>query len=395
MDKDRFSIRIITLLLALAIALPVPALAADGSDASAEPAAEQPAVTETVTEEPAAEEPVAEEPVAEEPAEEPPVWKINFDDSTYRTLKSRSVKPKKKLGIDLAKLIRTNKGYDVVQGGCTDGKYAYYLMVSSETQKGRVLKLRIKDNKVMARSKILKTWHGNGMAYDSRRKKLVVIAREHRKQEITWIDAKTLKVTRQRNVKYDYYAGAGKDSLRYVHQRQGLAAIAYIKKYDCYIALERRYHNLIIFDPDTFQAIGFVFTEIPEKYPGTFQAMDADEKYVYLLLSSYQENPKKQPYNLIIALDWNSENMLPVVNAGEDGPFYVEKGWLCKNNGSGAPDAVLKIKTKNEAENIYHITKNGKAHFYMSEYYNRLVYDKRTKKRKYKRSGYVYDLGII
>ena len=56
---------------------------------------------------------------------------------------------------------------------------------------------------------------------------------------------------------------------------------------------------------------------------------------------------------------------------------------------------LVKIKTKNEAENIYHITKNGKEHFYMSEYYNRLVYNKRTKKRNYKRSGYVYDLGII
>ena len=328
------------------------------------------------------------------------VTPVTFDESLYRTLSSRAVKAKKIKSIELRTMIKEkNDGYSVVQGGCTDGKYAYYLMVSSYTQNGRILKVNIKNNKVVKRSKILDTWHGNGMTYDSKRKQLVVIAREHRKQEITVIDARTLKITRQEDVKYDYYESAGMDSLSKTHQLQGLAAIAYVKRYDCYVALERKYNNLLFFDPDTFEAIGMAYTDILKDYPGTYQAMDADDKYVYLLLSYYNKSGKVQPYNLILALDWNSENLLQVLNHET---LFVPEAWNCNNDGSGKPDAVIRVKTKHEAENIYHTTDNkGREHFYLSEYYGRYAYKKvkvngkRKKQLYFKRSGYVYDLGII
>lgn len=320
--------------------------------------------------------------------------KVSFDESSYRILGSRKIKAKRLKGNLTSMIKEKSSGYSVVQGGCTDGKYAYYLMVSSATQNGRVLKVRIKDRKVIRRSKVLNTWHGNGMTYDSRRKKLVVIAREHRKQEITLIDARTLKVTRQENVKYDYYKNAEK-GLTEEHQEEGLAAIAYVEKYDCYIAQERTYHNLLIFDPDSLQAIGFVRTNIMEKYPGTYQGMDADEKYVYLLISAYTEDSAKQPYNMILALDWNSEKLLPVVNAGSKGPRFVKNSWRCGNRKNGRPDAALRIRTKHEAENIYHTTdRKGRQHFYLSEYYSRPVY-KRGCLQYIKRNNYVYSLGII
>ena len=319
--------------------------------------------------------------------------KVTFDESAFRTLKSRRVRATRLKG-DLTSMIKEkSSGYSVVQGGCTDGKYAYYLMVNIATQKGRVLKVRIKDNKVVRRSKVVNTWHGNGMAFDSKRKKLVVIAREHRKQEITLIDARTLRVTRQENVKYDYYRYA-KRGLTRGHQEEGLAAIAYSEKYDCYIAMERTYHNLLIFDPDSFQAIGFIRTDIIDKYPGTYQAMDADDKYVYLLLSASNENRAEQPYNIILALDWNSEKLLPVVNAGRKGPRYVKSSWRCGNDNTGKPDAVLRLNTRHEAENIYHTTdKKGREHFYLAEYYSRLVYSGGS--LHIKRSNYVYSLGIL
>ena len=340
-------------------------------------------------------------------------YRINFIESRYRILRSKTVKPKRKLKGNLTSMIKEgNSGYAVVQGGCTDGTYAYYLMVSSKTQKGRVLKVKLSNNKVAARSKVLKTWHGNGMAYDSKRKRLVVIARDKRKQELTVVDAKSLKIIRQGNVRYNHYKGAGEDSFSKKHQTQGLAAIAYVAKYDCYIALERTYHNLLIFNPDSFEAIGMVRTNLGSKYPGTFQAMDADDKYVYLLLSKYKKNGKTQPYNLIVTLDWNSEKLLPVVNACKSKDLrYVKKAWNCKNDGSGKPDAVIRVTTSYEAENIFHTTdKNGNEHFYLSEYYGHNVYKTvtkrvrvrgRWKKKKvkklqyYKRDNYVYDLGVI
>ena len=326
-------------------------------------------------------------------------YKIKFRESAYRVLKSKTLKPKKKLSINLRKLIREpSSGYSVVQGGCTDGKYAYYLMVSSTTQHGRVLKVRIKDNKVIKRSKVLNIWHGNGMAYDSKRKKLVVIAREHRKQEITLIDAGTLRITKQRDAKYKYDINAGSARLSKRYKQSGLAAIAYVKRYDCYIALEREHHNLLIFNPNSFECIGLVYTNLGSGNAGMFQAMDADDKYVYLLLSYYNEGGVVQPYNKIVALDWNSENLLPVVNACKSrDPKFVDHYWYCNNDQNGKPDAEIRIRTKHEAENIYHTTRNGKEHFYLAEYYGHIVYRTVGKRRLgyFKRDNYVYDLGII
>ena len=323
-------------------------------------------------------------------------YRIRFNDASHRNISSRTIKPKK-FSINLRKMIgESNGGYAVVQGGCTDGKYAYYLMVSTATQHGRVLKVRMRDNKVVKRSKVLNTWHGNGMAYDSTRKKLVVIAREHRKQEITLIDAKTLKITKQKNASYTYKIDTGSAKLNKIHNQSGLAAIAYVKKYDCYVALERVYHNLLIFDPDTFECIGMVYTVLGSSNPGTFQAMDADAKYVYLLLSYYNEDGKVQPYNKIVVLDWNSENLLPVVNACKSkDPLFVKKAWYCNNKGNGKPSATIRLKTKYEVENIYHTSKNGKEHFYLSEYYGHYAYKKSGRGRYYKRDNFVYDLGII
>ena len=321
--------------------------------------------------------------------------KVTFNEKNYRKLKNKTVNGKG-LGINLRTMLgEDSSGYSVVQGGCTDGTHAYYLMVSSSTQHGRVLKVRMKDNKVIKRSAVLNTWHGNGMAYDSKRKQLVVIAREDRKQEITCIDARTLKITRQQNVKYTRYKDAGIYSLSPYHQKQGLAAIAYVKKYDCYIALERVAHNLIIINPDTFQAEGFAVTRITSDYPGTFQAMDADAKYVYLLLSEYQSDPKAQPYNIILAIDWNSEKMLPVINAKNRNKAYVKYAWYCGNNNDGKQDAVIRIKTPYEAENIYHKRKaGGKGQFFLSVYHGHSVY-KNGKYQYFGRDDYVYDLGVF
>lgn len=350
-------------------------------------------------------------------------YAVRFSDNSIRTLSNRTIKGKN-YWINLRSLLKEKtKGYAVVQGGCTDGTYAYYLMVSTSNQKGRVLKLRLRDRKVVKRGPVVDVHHGNGMAYDKKRNRLVVIGRKARRCEVVTINANTLKLTAK--IITDYSAAGGwkvKDSSGYY----GLAAIAYIPRYDCFLALQRKTHDILVMDP-SFRVVGFIDTKIGANYPGTFQAMDADEKYVYLLLSAYQDNPRKQPNNLIVALDWNSENFLPYVN--NDMVNYIGK-WNCNNNNSGVPDAVIRIKTPSEAENIYHtVDASGRRHFYLSEYcanpkyeyvnkrvkvrvkwkkvkrrgryvwrYKKKYVTKKVRKRvrqKYRRDNYVYDLGII
>ena len=107
-----------------------------------------------------------------------------------------------------------HSGYAVVQGGCTDGTYAYYLMVSSYNQRGKIVKVRMSDRAIVKKSAKLDIWHGNGMAYDSRRHQLVISSRDdpsdgvYRKQQLTCVDADSLTIIggRQKNVSYSYFA---------------------------------------------------------------------------------------------------------------------------------------------------------------------------------------------
>ena len=284
-------------------------------------------------------------------------------------------------------------GYAVSQGGCTDGRYAYILLVSSSTQHGRVAVIDLKNNSLVKVSATLNTWHGNGMTYDSRRKQLVVIARDeadkgvYRKQEITCIDADpesptflTIIPGRQRNLGYSYFAN---DTTYFdADQRsKGLGSIAYSAKYDVYIANQRNYHNFIIIDPESLQAIGLVNTTIIAKFPGAFQAMDADDQYAYLLLSACSSRNS----NIFIALDWNSNMM---VDSDGHRKEYVPGAWYCINgtvNGAASPVAVYTVNTKYEAENIFHTTDaNGNTHFYLTEYFANQQYKYVSKQKKYK-----------
>ena len=302
---------------------------------------------------------------------------ITFDENAYRTLTSKTVKGTS-LGIELrAMLGEAAGGYSVVQGGCTDGTYAYYLMVKTSNQRGRVLKVNLNNKNEIYSSAVIDICHGNGMTYDSKDHMLVVVGREERRTQLTLIDARTLKFHAYKEVDY---SAANENGWRvnYNGQKAGLAAISYITKYDCFVALQRYTHDLLVLDKD-FKVIGFVDTNITAKYPGVYQAMDADEKYVYLLLSYHSD---RQPYNRIIALDWNSENLLDYINCtGSELPGE----WACNNSGSGTPDADIVVKTSHEAENIFHITDaSGNKTFYLSEYYNNPKYKWVTKKKAYK-----------
>jgi hypothetical protein len=245
-------------------------------------------------------------------------------------------------------------------------------MVSSSTQKGRVLKTVVGTDTVAARSDIINTCHGNGMTINTKERKLVVVGRESRRNQLVVINADNLSDVSYVKVNYGY-SGYWDSTAG-----NGLSCISYIPEYDCYVALQRKTHELLILDK-RFRVIGQAGTKITANYPGTYQAMDADARYVYLVLSYYSS---RQPYNIVLVLDWNSENLLDVVNGNRS---HISKRWMCNNDGSGRPDTVIRINTSHEAENIYHIDQgNGTAHFYLSEYFNSPKYRTVTKIRTVK-----------
>ena len=304
----------------------------------------------------------------------------------------------------------SHDGFAVAQGAATDGKYIYYMLSSSSNQNGRVLKVNASDHSVVLRGERINTHHANGMTYDSKRHRLVAIAYGDYKHQITYINPDTLKIQApdgktvgQPEVDYSNNIKIKDNKNRdvsYAAQKNGLAAIAYVEKYDVYLARSRgesesgassfTNNDIWVFDAETLKAIGHVCVTITGRYPGTYQSMDADEKYVYYLLS---DGGSKQPNNIILALDWNSEKLLPVKNgekkvdeSGKEVPItYIEEAWYANNNGSGKEDAVITLNTPYEVEGLTHITdKSGKEHFYVSEHHGHWAYTTKRVKEKYK-----------
>lgn len=300
----------------------------------------------------------------------------------YRDLSSRTISPGALTfgngSTDLREYAgQTRGGYAVAQGGATDGQYAYVLLVSSSNQYGRLAKVSVSNpSNLAAVSEVLPTTHGNGITYDSRRNRIVVIGRDdadtgrYRRQEITVIDAASLSSSplMQQNLNYSNYS---EDNSYFTSKQRerGLGAISYSPKYDVYIAKQRDYNNLIVIDPDTLKAIGLIMTRV-NQHGGSGQAMDGDDQFVYMLKSSYGSGNT----NVLFALDWNGNEMLD--SDGYRKP-YVEGLWSCihgKESDQGSlmprsPVAMYYINTPHEAENTFHVFDgSGNMHFYMTEY---------------------------
>lgn len=281
-----------------------------------------------------------------------------------------------------------NDGYAVAQGAATDGTYAYYMLASSTTQMGRVLKIRLSDGAVVGRGPVIGIHHANGMTYDSKRHKLVAVGYGGYRHNISIINPETLQLEANRTLQYTYASQIS--GMPSGAQNNGIAAISYIPKYDVYVARSRgkvsgypqttgsANNNIWVFNAENLEAIGHIYTKVTSAYPETYQAMDADEKYVYFLLSP----GSGQSRNIILALDWNSENLQPVLN-GE--AKFVDHMWSCNNDSSGRPDAVINIPVGHESEGLFHTTNsNGTSHFYLSEYFGRNHYTYVYKTVKYK-----------
>ena len=278
-----------------------------------------------------------------------------------------------------------NGGYAVAQGAATDGKgYAYYLMASSSTQKGRVLKVRMSDGATVGTGPVIETHHGNGMTYDSARGKLVACGYGSYRHQLTFIDPDSLTITSQEKITYP---NTDMEAYKNGYYANGIAAIAYVRldnDFGVYVARVRgdvnsnAKNDIMVIDAKSLKMIGYIRTKVSADYPETYQSMDADAKYVYFLVSPGGKNKN----NVILCLDWNSENLLPVIN-GED--TCVKNMWYCNNSGSGRPDAVMTIPVAHETEGLFHTTNaDGSGHFYVSEYYGRWMYKTVKKKVKVK-----------
>jgi len=203
------------------------------------------------------------------------------------------------------------------------------------------------------------------MAFDAANNRLVVTNRGEYKSKLTLVDAESLKIIRHTDVTVSEEVKSKYGDVI----KTGFTAIAYDGNLNCYIALMRVSHDFAIISAD-FKVIAYY--ESDKHFSGTYQAMDADSDYIYLVLSPHDD---RQPHNIIAVFDRQGH--------------YV---------------TTLRTNVPYENESLYHVSSAGVSTFYLVTYRARLECQWKlavgrgwepVRKYYYTRRNYVYNLGDI
>lgn len=188
--------------------------------------------------------------------------------------------------------------YDTMQGGCSDGKFMYFVLLSKVKKRCKIAKVRISTKKVVKISKPLKLNHGNGLAYNSDTKRLVVAHAEGSRYALTEINKSSLKLVRTHYV----YApstlpGATQAQLQ---NYKGFGSIAYSPKEDVYVGLLYKSHNLVFLDSD-FRMIKYV--ALSKKKGQVYQCVEVAGDNI--LIGESFGSTKAKSYNILSTYNWD------------------------------------------------------------------------------------------
>lgn len=239
-------------------------------------------------------------------------------------------------------------GYDTLQGSCTDGKYAYYVMYNRKVERCKVAKVRLSDMKVIKVSKVLKIAHGNDMTYNSRQGYIVVTHTNVNPKRISIIDAKTLTIKKTIDVQIpSYLEGATSSQCKAIY---GFAGIAYNSNRDQYAVLLRKSHDFIILN-SSFVPVKYIKATRNTDY--TYQGIDATDDYI---LVAQSRRTSAHAYNILSVYSW-------------DGQYRSR----------------VNVKKAYEIESIYHIGTQFYAGFYRAYYKPAYKYKIKKVKKKWKK----------
>ncbi len=263
--------------------------------------------------------------------------------------------------------------YDTVQGGCSDGKYAYYTLYNRKVEKCKIAKVRLSDMKVIKVSGVLKIAHGNDLTYNSKLKRLVVVHSTQNPNRLSLIHPSTLKVEKSKDVKLpSALPGASSSDIKGM---KGISAIAYNSTKNQYAVLLSKTANILILDGN-MEPVTYI--KPSKKISYKMQGIEATKDYI--LVGQSPKAGTGQRYNIISIYDWEGNYISRVL---------LKKGY--------------------ELENIFYKGNQLYASFYRSYYktYNRIRYKfvrkqgilKRkkikVKYRKLMRDNYVYKVAAF
>ena len=248
-------------------------------------------------------------------------------------------------------------GYDTLQGGTTDGTYAYYVFLNKTVSEKncKIVKIRLKDLKVVKVSAAMTLTHGNDMTYNSKTKKLYIV---HTKSGyISRVDAATLKF--EKTFKLTIPSKLRGASPSQISAIKNYCGISYNKKRNQY-ALYLCDSGDVLICNSSFKPVQYLYLDT--KGPQTKQGMDTTDSYILLCQSS----DVSSQYNIIQVYTWDGEL-----------------------------SSRINVKKGEELENLYHIGRQFYASFYNAFYetYETKENGKTVTKKRFTKTATVYKIG--
>ena len=244
--------------------------------------------------------------------------------------------------------------YHILEGGCTDGTYAYFSMWNDKEDSCKIIKVRLNDGRAPTLIKVsapLKINHGNDITYNADRRKLIIVhclIKGARTKEISELDPDSLTVTSTKDVVIpDNLPGATKKQIKAIG---GFDGISYNAKKNQYIVLlSKETGDFLLLDKD-YEAVQYY--DVKTRFNYVNQGIDSTDNYIIV---SKSQNVSGNHNGYLIFYKW------------DDGS-YVKK--------------ILLKGMRYEIENVFHTGQTWYASCY--------AHDKDTSQIRF---GYLYTIG--
>lgn len=283
-------------------------------------------------------------------AEQSGLWSYSANAKRNKTAKLTKIKKTKRKYFELRSAAKQKtKGYDTLQGSCTDGTYGYYALYNRTKNMSKLVKVRLKSMKVIKVSKALNIYHANDLTYNSKTKQIVAVHNAGDSRGLSLIDPKTLKVSQtatiSKSVKKLFGASeAGISSI------DGISSLAYCSQKDCYVATIGTKHDILVLDAE-FKATRII--PLSSKSAGVYQNIETSDDMIIMSTSA---------------------------GGGQKGNYLWCYSWQGK--------LISKINTPNacELESVFLCGKTMHANFYLAKTVKKI---KKVKKKKKLANGKV------
>lgn len=294
-------------------------------------------------------------------------WSYSSNMTEGKTAKLSQAKTKKKVKVKKGKKKKTKTktvafelrraakqkvgGCDTLQGSCAGGSYGFFVLNDRNTDKNKIVKVKLDGMKAVKVSKTLSIHHANDLTYNSKTDQIIAVHSTGDQRGLSVINARTLKVKKTVTIKKSVAKLFDASEAGY-KKISGITSIAYNAKRDCYIATIRGTHDMLELDAN-FKATRVV--ALGAKSKGVYQNIEVGNDVIAVSTSANAE----QGGNYLWLYSWSGKFLCKVLipQAHElEGVFFKGNKLYAGFYVSGQ-----KEKTKTITSTRYEKTPSGKT----------------------------------